>query len=94
MFQNARPFYTRKKSVPVVHEDVRLPKLVGRHPDVLDAAVLALVPPHVHVIPFLKTDSINHRLLSNSITFWGIKNYPNFTFFNLKDSLLYFTFVR
>jgi hypothetical protein len=39
---------------PVVHEHVRLPQLVRRYPDVADAAVLGLVPPHVHVVPLLR----------------------------------------
>ena len=38
---------------PVVHEDVRFPQGAGRHPDVLEAAVLGLVPDHVSVLPLL-----------------------------------------
>jgi hypothetical protein len=44
----------RKWPLPVVHEDVRLPQLVRGYPQVLDAAVLALVPAQVVVVPLLK----------------------------------------
>ena len=40
--------------VPVVHEDVGLPEVVGRHPDVLHVVVLRRVPPHVRVSPLLR----------------------------------------
>lgn len=51
----------------VVHEDVRLPQLVRRDPDVLDPAVLGLVPLHVHVRPLLQGGDII-RSLMNSLT--------------------------
>ena len=38
---------------PVVHEDVRLPQQVWRHPDILDVAVLGLVPLEVNIGPLL-----------------------------------------
>lgn len=38
---------------PIVHEHVRLPELVRRDPEVLDPAILAVVPPQVVVIPLL-----------------------------------------
>ena len=40
-------------SLPVVHQDVRLPDQCGRHPDVLDGAVLGLVPDEIAVVPLL-----------------------------------------
>ena len=39
---------------PVVHEDVWLPEVGGRHPDVLHVVVLRGVPPHVRVRPLLE----------------------------------------
>ena len=42
---------------PVVHEDVWLPDESGRHPDVLDLAVLGLVPYEIAVVPLLTNNT-------------------------------------
>ena len=39
--------------VPVIHEDIWLPEVRWRHPDVLQPPVLLLVPLHVAVVPLL-----------------------------------------
>lgn len=41
--------------LPVVHEDIRFPKLVRRNSKVLHTTVLGLVPLEVVVIPLLRT---------------------------------------
>ena len=39
--------------IPVVHQDIWLPEVVGRNSDIFDIVVLRYVPPHVAVRPFL-----------------------------------------
>ena len=48
---------------PVVHEDVWLPEVGGRHPDVLHVVVLRGVPPHVGVRPLLR----HHLMMVRSV---------------------------
>ena len=42
---------------PVVHEDIRFPKLCWRYSDILDRPVLTRVPPHVGIGPLLQSIS-------------------------------------
>lgn len=44
--------------LPVVHEHVGLPQFVGRDPQVLDSAILGLVPAQIVVVPLLHCDTI------------------------------------
>ena len=42
--------------IPVVHQDIGLPEVVGRNSDIFDIVVLRYVPPHVAVSPFLMSE--------------------------------------
>ena len=58
--------------LPVVHEDVRLPELVRGHADVLNVAVLGLVPAHVDVVPFLQAQWHVDKTKQRRELAWGL----------------------
>ena len=44
--------------LPVIHEYVRFPEAGGWYPNILDIAILGLIPPHVAVNPLLKHHTV------------------------------------
>ena len=56
-------------SVPVVHQDIWLPEVVGRNSDIFDVVVLRYIPPHVAVSPLLMSEIDDYFIKGNKNRF-------------------------